>query len=374
MHTYTNEAIKLRRQLHMIPETGFEEHKTSEFIRSYLKNLGYKPITTAKTGVYTFCDFQKEDTVLFRCDIDALPVTEETSLGFASVHPGNMHACGHDGHMAMMLTFAKYLAENEVNPDHNVILLFQPAEENPGGAKYVIEEGIIEKYNVRRAYSLHLSPSHGYGRFHAKSGEFFASGVELYITVTGKASHGASPHSGKDAILAGCALVSALHTIVSRDLNPIHDGVITIGTINGGSAMNVIADTVRLSGTLRAFNNETKELMLNRVREVCMGIGLTYGVDVKFSPVYCYPPLINDEKLFIEAKSILGDNLAETDKVMMSEDFSYFAEKIPSLMMFLGTDDGKEEHQYPLHSPKFDFDDSVLIKGVEAFVNIVKKI
>ncbi len=374
MKEYLSEAVKLRRTLHLIPETGFNEYKTSEFIRNYLTALGYDAKEILSTGVYVFIDNKKSDTILLRCDIDGLPVAEETNLTFASTHDGNMHACGHDGHMAIMLTLAKYLRENEVNSDHNILLLFQPAEENPGGAKDIVKSGLLEKYNVKYAFALHLSPSHSFGKFHSKAGEFFASGVELYIDITGKGSHGASPHLGNDAILAACSLVNTLHTIISRNLDPIKDGVITIGTINGGSAMNVIAEKVSLSGTLRAFNDETKELLVKRVREVCEGIAVTYGVKVNFNPVYCYPPLINNDELFEKVKGILSEDPVITDKVMMSEDFSYISGKIPGVMLFLGTDDDKAEHQYPLHSPKFDFDDSVLIKGVEGFIEIIRNI
>ncbi len=374
MQRYMNEAVKLRRHLHTIPETGFNEYKTSDFITSYLKDLGYAPASIAKTGVYVFIDNGKDSTALFRCDMDGLPANEDTSLPYSSTHEGMMHACGHDGHMAMMLTLAKYLKENETDCSKNILLLFQPAEENPGGAKDIVNSGIFEKYNISSAYALHLSPNHSSGKFHSRAGEFFASGVELYIDVRGYSSHGASPHLGKDAILASCALVGSLHTVISRNLDPIKDGVITIGTINGGSAMNVIAGEVSMSGTLRAFNEETKELLVRRVREICDGIAMTYGVEVSFNPVYCYPPVINDENVYYKVKDILGERLAETDKVMMSEDFSYITGKVPGMMMFLGTDDGKPEHQYPLHSPKFGFDDSVLIKGVEGFVDIIRSI
>lgn len=374
MEKYLREAIKIRRHLHTIPETGFCEYLTSDFIFSYLKELGYDPVRISGTGVYVYVDNGKPSTALFRCDIDGLPISEETGLCYESSNVGRMHACGHDGHTAIMLVLAKYLKENEVSSGYNILLLFQPAEENPGGAKDIAQSGLFEKHNIVRSYALHLSPNHAFGKFHSKSGEFFASGVELYIDVHGYGAHGASPHLGNDAVLASCALVSTLHTIVSRNLNPVQDGVITIGTINGGSAMNAIAEKVSLSGTLRAFNDETKELLVNRVREVCKGIAVTYGVKVSFNPVYCYPPVINSSHLFNEAKEILGDRLDITDKVMMSEDFSYLSGKAPGFMMFLGTDDGKEQHRFPLHSPKFDFDDSVLIYGLKGFIDLIQNI
>ena len=368
---YGRIASAVRRDLHRIPETGFEEFRTQEYIMDFLKNLGLNPKPAAKTGVVCYLDFGRDETAAFRSDIDALPIQEDIDSDYKSSHPGKMHACGHDGHMSMLLTFAEVLVKEKLTPKANVLLIFQPAEEGPGGAEHIVKEGILEEYDVSRIYAYHLYPGAEYAKTSVKSGEFFASSTELYINIKGVSSHGAQPQDGRDALLACAALITQLNTISAKAVNPLEDAVLCIGRMYAGDRLNITAGHAAAEGTLRTFNENVKTRMLERISEVCRGIAVSFDVEVEFRPVHLYPPVVNDSRLYEDAKIKLAENAAEAEKVMLAEDFSYYALKVPALYMLLGTDDGDEKHQYPLHSGSFDFDDSVLTAGVESYLKLI---
>ncbi len=369
---YTDEAVRIRRELHQIPETGFSEFETQKYIMAYLAELGLSCEKCARTGVVCYLDMGAETTLALRSDMDGLAIEELNDVEYKSRHEGRMHACGHDGHMTMLLLFAKYVAEEKPKLKKNILLLFQPAEEGPGGAVEVVSEGVLKKYKVKHVFGFHLSPEYPLGTVAATPGEFFASGVELFINVYGKAAHGAQPHNGKDAVLIASQLIINLHTIISRSLNPLNEGILTIGTFHAGDRLNIIAENAYLTGIVRAFNNEAKEKIIGRVRNICDGIAVTYDctIDVEFR--YTYPPLINDRRLYDQAREILGADFMTAEKVMMAEDFSYYTEEMPSFFMFLGTNEGIAGRAYPLHSNKFNFDEGVLVKGVEAYLRIIE--
>ena len=368
---YGHTASAVRRDLHRIPEIGFSEFKTQKYIMDYLKNLGLSPKPAAKTGVVCYLDFGRSETAAFRSDIDALPIQEAADSDYKSQHPGMMHACGHDGHMSMLLTFAEVLVTEKLTPQANVLLIFQPAEEGPGGAEHIVSEGILEEYNVNRIYAYHLYPGAEYAKTSVKSGEFFASSTELYIDIKGVPSHGAQPQDGRDALLACANLIIQLNTISAKSVNPLEDSVLCIGKMHAGDRLNITAGHAAAEGTLRTFNENVKKRVIERIYEICRGISESFGVEAEFRPVYLYPAVINDSSLYEDAKAKLAENAAEAEKVMLAEDFSYYALKVPALYMLLGTDDGNEEHQYPLHSDRFAFDDSVLLTGVESYLKLI---
>lgn len=372
---YKQEAIKHRRALHAIPEIGLHEFATQKYIMERLSEYNIPCERVAGSGVLAFFDNGCTETIMLRADIDALPIKEQTNLSFASKNEGFMHACGHDGHCAMLLAAAKCIKDNDsrLSVRANVLILFQPAEEGPGGAKIVVEENVLSRFSVSEIYGLHLSPDYPFGGLFAPRGEFFACGVELYFTIHGRGAHAAQPHKGTDAIVAAAALIMQLQTVVSRTLSPMENAALTIGTIAGGSAQNAIAETVRLSGALRAFDIGVRTRLLDKIAQICSGIEEGFGVAIDNSPIICYPPLKNDASLWDNAQTRLSGKLSSCEAVMLSEDFAYYCEQAKSLFMFLGFRDDSPEHSHPLHSAHFDFDDAVLIEGVKAFIGLITK-
>ncbi len=366
-------AKKIRRDLHQIPECGLNEVLTQAYIMRFLSNLGLNCVVYAKTGVACLIDMHKDSTIAFRADMDGLPVTEETEAVYQSLHKGMMHACGHDGHMSMLLLFADYVMTQKQELAHNILLIFQPAEEGPGGASIMIAEGILKTYHVSRIFGFHLSPDYAFGKIATKPGEFFASGVEYTITVTGQSAHGAQPQKAKDAVLIAAQLTVNLHTIISRSLNPLQDGVLTVGTFHSGDQINVTAGKATLSGIVRAFNDETKERILGRMKQLCDGIASAYECGIEMKVKYMYPPLVNDCDLFEQIKQILGERFVPAEKVMLAEDFAYYTKEIPSLFLFLGFAEDSCV-RYPLHSTKFDFDEHILLHGMQAYLDIANEI
>ncbi|MFA0816426.1 MAG: M20 family metallopeptidase [Anaerofustis sp.] len=368
---YYEEAKTIRRDLHRIPEAGLKEEKTRAYLIGILSSLGLSYRAYAQTGIACLLDMNAADTVAFRADMDGLPVTEETDENYASIHSGMMHACGHDGHMTMLILFAKYVTEQNIRLPRNVLLLFQPAEEGPGGASMMIKEGVLEDYHVSHVFGFHLTPDYPFGTIASTPGEFFASGVEYFIDVEGRSAHGAQPQKAKDAVLIASQLTVNLHTVISRSLNPLQDGVLTVGTFHAGDQINVTAGRAKLTGIVRAFNDETKELILSRLKQISRGIADAYECEIKVTIKYMYPPLINDKTLYERTKEILGNSFCLAEKVMLAEDFAYYTEEVPSLFMFLGfAQEGGSA--YPLHNTKFNFDERVLIEGAKAYLALAQ--
>ena len=368
-----DDIVKNRRALHQIPETALEEFKTKEYLKNYLISIGLEPQEVVETGLFVYIEGKdKENCIAFRSDIDALNIKEETGAEFESKHIGKMHACGHDGHMTTLLAFAKYLTT--IQPlEKSVLLIFQPAEESPGRAKDIVETGLLKKYNVKAIYGMHLFPELPEGTVASKEGPFFAQAALMTTTITGKSGHGAMPHKTIDPLMAFTKIVDGYQTIVSRNLSPFDPGVVTIGKFCGGSAQNIIADTVNFWGTIRTFKEENTEFIIDRIKEIHRGVELSYRVKIDEKIDIVYPPVINDKELYKKFVDTMKDmNYVEHEALTISEDFAYYQKEVPGIFMLLGTRSEEKGFIHPLHSCHFNFDEKVLLKGVEAFARILE--
>ncbi|WP_414733625.1 M20 metallopeptidase family protein [Acetobacterium carbinolicum] len=370
---YDEEAIRLRRELHQIPEEGFDLAKTQAYLINYLVDLGYQPEKVCETGLILYIKGQcDDDAIAFRADMDALCIREEADHDYVSRHPGWMHACGHDGHMTMNLLLAKYLADFPDQRKRSVLLIFQPGEEGPGGAKPMIEAGIFEKYPVKAIFGYHLFPFIEEGMLATKAGPMMAQNSEFFITVRGISGHAAQPQRSMDAIVASASLITCLQSIVSRNTNPMESVVISIGLLNGGTRVNVVADEVKLGGTIRSFSNKSHEKLHRRIEEVVKGVELTHGCNIELEFIEMYPPVINNERLYEIYKELVPrENRVPFRKVMLSEDFSYFQSAVPGLYIGLGTGNEKKGYNKNLHTSGFNFDETVLLKGMEASLKLI---
>ncbi|MBU1093880.1 MAG: amidohydrolase [Firmicutes bacterium] len=367
-----NKVLKqYRRDLHQIPELAFDLYLTHEYIKNELKKMGFEIEVAAKTGIIAHKKGLSDESIAFRSDMDALPVDEKTNVDFASKHPHKMHACGHDGHMTMLLGFASYVSRLK-NLKKTVVFIFQPAEEGPGGAKVIIEEGIFEKYHITHIFGIHLYPGLDEGLYGLVDGPMLAQNGEFNLVVQGKSAHAAQPHLGNDAILAAFSLVTMYHSIISRNIDPLDSAVITIGTLNGGEARNIIANEVKISGTIRSFNTDMYTLLKKRMRAIDHGIEIAYDVKVTNDIMDYYPPVMNDHRLFEMLRSSLEVSEYQLLKPMMfAEDFAFYQKKVPGLFVMLGTKNLEKEFTHPLHSCYFNFDEVVLSKGVDLYKNIL---
>lgn len=368
-----DDIVKNRRALHQIPETALEEFKTKEYLKNYLISIGLEPQEIVETGLFVYIEGKdKENCIAFRSDIDALNIKEETGAEFESKHIGKMHACGHDGHMTTLLGFAKYLTT--IQPlEKSVLLIFQPAEESPGRAKNIVETGLLKKYNVKAIYGMHLFPELPEGTVASKEGPFFAQAALMTTTITGKSGHGAMPHKTIDPLMAFTKIVDGYQTIVSRNISPFDPGVVTIGKFCGGSAQNIIADTVNFWGTIRTFKEENTEFIIERIKEIHRGIELSYRVKIDEKIDIVYPPVINDKELYKKFVDTMKDmNYVEHEALTISEDFAYYQKEVPGIFMLLGTRSEEKGFIHPLHSCHFNFDEKVLLKGVETFARILE--
>jgi amidohydrolase len=369
-----NKLTQYRKDLHQIPELAFDLYETHAYVKKTLELMGYVTETVAKTGLIAQKKGKLEDSIAFRSDMDALPVTEMTQIDLPSKNIGKMHACGHDGHMSMLLGFAEKIAYLDLKKE-SIVFIFQPAEEGPGGAKIIINEGIFEKYHIKKIFGIHLYPELDEGLYGLVDGPMMAQNGEFNLTLIGKSSHGAQPHMGVDAVLAVSHLMTQYHSIVSRSIDPLDTAVVTIGTIHAGEARNIIARQANLSGTIRSFNNEVYGTIKKRMREIDAGISKSFDVEIDNQIMDYYPPVINDSSLFELLKSGLNEMDYKLIKPMMfAEDFAFYQKKVPGMFVMLGTRNEKKRFVHPLHSCYFNFDEKVLIKGVELYLYICKKL
>ncbi len=369
VYEYKEELINIRRYLHKNPEISFGEENTRDYILSYLKKLNPNKLEViAHTGVK--CVFYGKDakkTIAIRADIDALPVDEKNNCGYKSKNKGVMHACGHDGHVAMALVCAKILAKATTNI--NYVFIFQPAEETDGGAQLMIEEGVLNNPKVDEIYALHLWPYIKSGVIGLKAGELMATMCDLNIEIIGKSAHGAKPNQGVDAILASSSLIVNIQSIVSRNVDPLKTAVITIGKIMGGEARNVICNNVVLEGTIRTFDSNVLKDIKNKLTHMLKGLEKMYNVKTRYYETMGFLAVENSKDLFSKAKALLKEEeMCIATPVMMSEDFSYYQRETDGLYAFLGITD--EEHKEALHSNKFDFNEENLLCGVEYFLRM----
>lgn len=359
--------IEMRRHLHRMPELSLQEKETAAFIREQLKALGYEPVAIADTGTYTdFIVDPEKPWLLFRADIDALPVTEETGLPFASEHPGKMHACGHDGHTSMLLGAARAFKLGELKSAYNLRFAFQPAEEMYGGAARMIAAGVLPEH-LAGAFGFHLWPQVPYGKFGWRKGTLMASNDRFTITITGKGAHAAMQNVGKNALQAGAMLALELPRLSSRILSPSRAALIFVGTMNAGSGYNIVADRCTMGGTCRALTPEDRDAIEAGIKELASGIAALYGVQIEVEYVRQYPPLLTHESAADEIRKIFPENLLweVPEPFMTAEDFAYFTEKVNGGMLLLGT--GREDYPNPLHSSRFTFDENLMALGVKAY-------
>lgn len=360
---YLQHMINLRETIHMYPEDGFSEFTTSKIIIEELEKLGIKvQKNVAKTGVVGLIEGKYPGkTVLLRADMDALKIQEQADVEYKSKIDGMMHACGHDGHVAGLLGAAMILNELKDNLHGNVKLVFQPAEERDGGALPMIEEGVLENPKVDAAFAAHLWGYLNEGEVHLKEGPMMASPDIFNIKVIGKGGHGAVPQESIDPIVITCQIVNSLQTIVSRKINPLDPVVITCGRIQGGDCHNVIPNEVELEGTIRTFNEETRNWVPKVMEDLIRGVTTSQGAAYEFKYEPKYPALINDKYMTSFAKESLKKVVGEENVFdlkepnMGGEDFAYFAQKVPSAFIFVGIANNKSEPVIH-HNPYFKWD------------------
>lgn len=369
------EVISIRRELHQIPESGFEEEKTSDFIIKKLSEYGievHKNI--AKTGVVGYLKGRAgEKTIAFRADMDALSISEETGADYQSKHCGMMHACGHDAHMSVLLGLAKFLSLHKENLVDHIVFLFQPAEEGPGGAEPMIEEGVLSRFNVDKIIGLHVYPEVEEGKIACRKGAMMSRSGEFDVHIHGQSGHGAIPHKANDAIIIAANLISAYQTIISRNVSPIEGAVLTIGKMWGGEKRNIIAPNVTLEGTIRTFSEDVYIKIKNRMMEVKKGLELAYNCSIEVVFRDMYPAVVNDKDLVDLLSNAIGEgNMEVIEPQMIAEDFSYFQRKIPGLFFFLGVRNEEKGYTYPLHNCKFNLNEEVLLTGIQVYVNLLR--
>jgi amidohydrolase len=372
--------IELRRKIHQYPELGFTEKITAKLISEKLTLWGIKHQTgIAQTGIVAIIEGKKPGKTLgIRCDIDALPIQEENEIEYRSKHEGIMHACGHDGHTAIALITAYYLSQNN-DFSGTVKIIFQPAEEGPGGAKPMIAEGVLKNPDVDALIGLHLWNNLPLGTVGVRTGALMAATEGFKCIIHGKGGHGAIPHQTVDSIVVAAQIVTALQTIVSRNVNPIDSAVITVGKLHAGTALNVIAERAEISGTVRYFNPELGVFLPKRIEQIIAGICQSYGADYHLDYWRLYPPVINDQNIAELVKSVAIDvietplGIVPECQTMGGEDVSFFLQEVPGCYFFLGSANINKGLAYPHHHPRFNFDETALMTGVEIFVRSVEK-
>ncbi|HBT19592.1 MAG TPA: amidohydrolase [Clostridiaceae bacterium] len=367
------EVKTIRRDLHEMPELAFDLPKTSAYIKDKLVSYGFVPISVAHTGWVVHIEGQIKEAVAFRADMDGLPVKEATGVSFASKHEGQMHACGHDGHMAMLLGFAKVLSKRKREDlPKSVVLVFQPAEEGPGGAKIIMEDGILEKLMVKSIFGFHLYPGLEEGQVGLCKGPFMARNGEFDLKIKGRSAHAGQPEEGIDALMAGAKILGAIKELRSLWTNPLAPSVVHVGKFIGGSARNIVAGEALLEGTLRAFDVKTYEMLKNELSNIARGITTLSSCEVHLTIRDFYQEVYNDPLLCDHIVDLLEPSEWTTLKpLMLAEDFSFYQEKIPGVFLFLGTRNEEKDYVYPLHHEKFQFEERVLLKGVEVFLRLL---
>lgn len=367
--------IELRRDFHQYPELSFKEEQTSKKVAEYLRACGLK-VREQVNGYGVTADLmvdEAEPMIAFRADMDALPIQEETGLPFASKIPGVMHACGHDGHTAILLGVAKLLSFQRERLKGNVRFIFQPAEEiNPGGAKGMIQEGVLE--GVEAIFGLHLWSELPSGTFRTCYGPMMAAADRFIIEIEGQGGHGGMPHKTIDSIVLASHLVMASQQIISRQIDPLEAGVITFGKFSSGTAFNIIANKAVLEGTVRSFLPEIRETLHKKLKELTTGFANIYGAKIHLDYQYGYPPVENhkNEVDFIleTAAKVFGRNNTGIMKPNMAgEDFSYYLKEIPGAFCFVGAQ-VPNKPVYPHHHPRFQIDESVLPKAAQWFCQL----
>ncbi len=375
----------MRRDIHAHPELCFQEERTADVIAKALTDWGI-PIHRGlgKTGVVGIVkNGSSARAVGLRADIDALPMTEHNHFAHASTYAGKMHACGHDGHTAMLLAAARHLAKHR-NFDGTVYLVFQPAEEGGGGAREMMRDGLFEKFPMEAIFGIHNWPGMQVGQFALKSGPVMAGSNEFKITIRGKGSHAALPHLGLDPVPVACQMVQAFQTIVTRNKRPIDTAVISVTMIHAGEATNVVPEDCEIQGTVRTFTTEVLDLVERRMKQIAESTCAAFEVGCEFEFKRNYPPTVNHEAETEFARALLGEvvgpeNVLDFEPTMGSEDFSYFLQAKPGCYFLIGNGDGSHRDgghglgPCMLHNPSYDFNDELIPLGATAWVRLAEK-
>ena len=373
---YTTDMTAWRRHLHTIPELAFDCHETAAFVVDRLREFGIMDIHQgiAATGIVAIIEGQGDGpTIGLRADMDALPMQEETGLEYASKYAGKMHACGHDGHTTMLLGAARYLAETR-NFKGRVALIFQPAEEHGGGGEVMVQEGILDRFDIKEVYALHNAPGTPVGQFYTTPGPIMAAADSFDIHITGKGGHGAMPHETVDPVVAAVSIAQSIQTIVSRNNYSLDNLVISVTQIHTGSADNIIPEKAFINGTVRTFDNAVQGMVMARLDAIVAGAAISYGVEAHVDYQVGYPATINDPERTVfaadVAREVAGDTGVIDDSMpeMGAEDFAYFLEKRPGAYLFVGNGDTAG-----LHHPEYDFDDETAAAGASFFARLIER-
>jgi hippurate hydrolase len=371
------EVTEWRRDLHANPELLYDVHRTAASVAEKLRTFGCDETIagigrTGVVGIIKGREGSSGRTIGLRADMDALPMQEETGLPYASKIPGRMHACGHDGHTAMLLGAAKHLATTR-NFNGTAVVAFQPAEEGGAGAKAMCDDGLMRKFGIQEIYAMHTDPGLPIGQFSTATGPLGAAADGFDIRIEGKGTHAADPNMGVDPIVVGANVILALQTIVSRNLHAMKNAVVSVGAIHGGNSGNIIPQTVEMAGTTRSFDPEVRDLLERRVTEIVELTAKVYGAVASVNYRRVYPPTINHKRetefAVRVAGSIVGSENVDPDRrpLMGSEDFSFMLEERPGNIMLIGN--GSSEN---VHHPKFDFNDAALPYGIAYFARLVE--
>jgi amidohydrolase len=371
----TADLVSVRRKLHREPELSMVEHETAAFVAAELGKLGLDQIRTGigKTGVLgTLRGALPGPVTLLRADMDALPIRELVESDYRSLRDGVMHACGHDGHVAILLAAARTLAERRAEVPGTLVFCFQPGEEGFAGNRLMIEDGALETPHVDRTFALHLFSGLDVGKIGVRDGAFFASADEYDLTIRGKGGHGAMPHLAVDPIVGGAYFITVLQTIVSREIAPKDPAVFTVGKFEAGTTFNVIPDEAKMKGTVRSFDAEVRKSMPERMERILRGLGEAMRFEYDLHYHWSYPPTVNDRGMNDVVREVgratLGaDNVVEHDVVMWAEDMSFMQEQRPGAYFIVGARGGPETG-FPHHNARFDIDERALEIGYRMMV------
>lgn len=377
---YENEVIEFRRDLHMYPELSLKEYRTTERIKEKLTSLGIDIIDLGmETGVVGLLKGKEEGpTIALRADIDALPIQELRDVEYKSRNDGVMHACGHDFHAAIVMGAAMILSNMRDRIGGNIMFVFQPAEETNEGARLMVENGLFTDIKADLIFGVHNNPEIPWGKIAIKKGGLMAAVDTIKIRVRGKGGHGAIPNATRDPIVAAAAMVMDLQTIVSRNISPFEPAVISIGTFNSGTANNIISEVVEMTGTVRSFSEETREILSKRIKEVLEHTAKAYNVDVELDYINELPAIINSQELtelaYKAAKEIVGEEeIIEPIPSMGGEDFAVFTEKIPGFYFWVGVGNKEKDMEYVWHNPRFDGDERAIMIAATVMSNMALK-
>jgi amidohydrolase len=373
----TPDVVAWRRHLHQHPELLFEVHRTAEFVARHLRSFACDDVATeiGRTGVVGVVHGGRGTsgkTIGLRADMDALPIREETNLPYSSTIRGRMHACGHDGHMAMLLGAARHLAQTRAF-DGTVVFIFQPAEEGGGGGLAMIQDGLMERFGICEVYGMHNLPGLQAGHFATRPGAIMASNDQFFITVHGRGAHAAMPHEGIDPVLAGAHIVTALQSIASRNIDPIQSVVVSATMLEAGSAVNVIPTQMKIGGTVRTLSPHVRQMVKERLANLAKAMAASFGAEIEMAYESGYPPTINHATQALHAldaaRSTVGESCVsgEASALMASEDFAYMLERCPGALVFIGNGESAG-----LHHPSYDFNDAIIPCGVQYWVNLAQ--